>query len=394
MKTLSLFSNIGVAEAYLSAIGVDIVLANELVARRAELYSQIYPNTEMICGDITNEEVKTRIIERAKSLGVTAIMAAPPCQGMSRAYRTKKADDERNLLILPVIEITKKLRPKHVFIENVPAFSDTIIHVNNSITTIADQINKELGKQYHISSSRIDTMNFSVPQTRKREIILLTRRDISELWRIPKEDTSLVSLEVAIGDLPSLDPKVTDISEKELRSLFPEFLSKLKNAQKISKWHKPPTHIKRQVVTMMHTPTGKTAFDNDKHIPIKSDGKPVVGYKSTYRRLRWSDPASTVTMDNRKISSQNNVHPGRYIGQNESGDAIYSDARALSLFEIMRIMSLPDDWPLPDDVNEAFVRSVIGEGIPPLFVKKVFDEIMSKTHENDESRLSQEVMNW
>ena len=77
-------------------------------------------------------------------------------------------------------------------------------------------------------------------------------------------------------------------------------------------------------------------------------------------------------MDNRKISSQNNVHPGRYLGVDENGDCIYSDARALSLFELMRIMSLPDDWALPLNTNEAFVRSVIGEGIPPLFIKKLF----------------------
>ena len=53
MRALSLFSNIGVAEAYLDKIGVDVVLANELIKRRAELYSAIYPHTEMICGDIT-----------------------------------------------------------------------------------------------------------------------------------------------------------------------------------------------------------------------------------------------------------------------------------------------------------------------------------------------------
>ena len=80
-------------------------------------------------------------------------------------------------------------------------------------------------------------------------------------------------------------------------------------------------------------------------------------------------------MDNRKISSQNNVHPGRYIGKDENGDDLYSDARALTLFELMRVMSLPDNWPLPDDVNVAFVRSIIGEGIPPMFVKKVFERI-------------------
>ena len=41
MKVLSLYANIGVAEAYLRRIGIDVVVANELVSRRAELYSNI-----------------------------------------------------------------------------------------------------------------------------------------------------------------------------------------------------------------------------------------------------------------------------------------------------------------------------------------------------------------
>ena len=81
-------------------------------------------------------------------------------------------------------------------------------------------------------------------------------------------------------------------------------------------------------------------------------------------------------MDNRKISSQNNVHPGHFIGTDKNGDVLYSDPRALSLFEVMKVMSLPDSWPLPLDANPAFVRSIIGEGIPPMFVKKVFENIL------------------
>ena len=33
MKALSLFANIGVAEAYLDEIGVEVVLANELIKK-------------------------------------------------------------------------------------------------------------------------------------------------------------------------------------------------------------------------------------------------------------------------------------------------------------------------------------------------------------------------
>ena len=130
---------------------------------------------------------------------------------------------------------------------------------------------------------------------------------------------------------------------------------------------------------MMHTPTGETAFDNKKYFPVKENGTPVKGYRNTYKRQNWDTPAYTVTMDNRKISSQNNVHPGRYLGVDENGDTIYSDARTLTLYELMLVMSLPSNWPVPEKTSEAFLRRIIGEGIPPLFVKKVFDLELTST---------------
>ena len=127
---------------------------------------------------------------------------------------------------------------------------------------------------------------------------------------------------------------------------------------------------------MMYTPTGKTAFDNANGFrPIKDDNSLVRGYHNTYKRQNWDTPAYAVTMDNRKISSQNNVHPGRYIGIDENGNKLYSDARALTLFELMKVMSLPENWNVPLNTNEAFLRRIIGEGIPPLFVKKIFSKL-------------------
>ena len=124
---------------------------------------------------------------------------------------------------------------------------------------------------------------------------------------------------------------------------------------------------------MQHTPTGQTAFDNEIYFPKKSNGTPVKGYRNTYKRQHWDKPAYTITMDNRKISSQNNVHPGRLLDKKLN---IYSDARVLTLYEIMLVMSLPGDWPIPEGTSEAFLRRIIGEGIPPLFIKKLFEMLI------------------
>lgn len=375
MKVLSLFANMGVAEAYLRELGVDVAVANELLERRAKLYAEIYPETEMIPGDITTDDVFSKVIRKSREAGVKCIMATPPCQGMSTAGQLDE-DDERNRLIIPVINAVHKIKPDYVFIENVPNFFNTTIKIDDQDILIPDYINNELENEYIIHRYIINTKDYSVPQVRERAITLLTRRTVEKEWILPNPDEKIITMRDVIGDIPEIDPFVKDISQDEMNQLFPLYEERKNRALAISRWNIPPHHVKRQVIAMMHTPSGATAFDNDKYFPVKENGSPVKGYRNTYKRQNWDTPAYTVTMDNRKISSQNNVHPGRYIGHDENGDPIYSDARTLTLYELMLVMSLPSNWPVPEKTSEAFLRRIIGEGIPPLFVKKVFENLL------------------
>ena len=96
----------------------------------------------------------------------------------------------------------------------------------------------------------------------------------------------------------------------------------------------------------------------------------VGGAPRTYMRMDWDKAAPTITMFNHTISSFQNVHPGRQIDTD-----IYSDARVLTIFEMMRVMSLPDSWNIPDWAGEQLIRQVIGEGVPPLAVKKIVQKL-------------------
>ena len=374
MNAVSLFANIGVAEALLEEVGINVVVANEMIKRRADLYSKIYPNCDMICGDINDNKIFDQIIKKSMEKKVEVLMATPPCQGMSTAGQKNKYD-ERNNLIIPVINAIKQINPRYVFLENVPMFLNTEITVDSIDILIPDLIKYELLDNYKINFYVIDTKDYSVPQSRERAIVLMTRKSEEKEWIIPQKEENIVTMYDAIGNLPIIDPFIKDITEEELLNIFPYFYERKEKALKISKWNNPPHHIKRQVEVMMHTPTGKSAFDNDIYFPIKENGDRVKGYRNTYKRQNWDTPAYTITMDNRKISSQNNVHPGRLIGKNEKDEEIYSDARTLTVYELMIIMSLPKNWPIPSNTSEAFLRSVIGEGIPPLFVQKVFKNL-------------------
>lgn len=376
MRIVSLFANIGVAEACLNELdNAHVVVANEWLPRRAALYHAIYPETNMICGDITDETVYQQILQACRRERVDTIMATPPCQGMSTAGQKIKFD-ERNSLVMHAIRLIHDINPRYVIIENVPDFIITPIMYHGIETMLPDVVSQELQDNYDIDIHTIDTDDYGVPQTRDRMIILMTRHDVRKKWSLPPKDNHKVTMEEAIGDLPSIDPFVKDLNPEQFHVLFPLYEERRQRALEISPWNIPPVHVWRQVKAMMYTPTGQTAFDNPmEHRPMKIDGSLVRGYHNTYKRQNWDTPAYTVTMDNRKISSQNNVHPGRLVGQDENGENIYSDARTLTLYELMRVMSIPEEWNVPMNTDEAFLRRIIGEGIPPLFMRKLFAQI-------------------
>ena len=374
MRILSLFANIGVAEARFNELNdVEVVVANELIPKRANLYQQLYPQSHMICGDILDDKIFTKIYNESIKLGVDVIMATPPCQGISTAGQQLEGD-ERNSLTIPAIRMIEKLQPRYVLIENVPGYINTYIKYKEDNKLITDIIKERLGKHYYISINIVNTEDYGVPQTRERAILLLSRND-QPIWNLPHKCNCKITMRDVIGDIPTIDPYVKDLQEDEFKRLFPQYEERKKTALKISKWNIPPIHVYRQVRSMQYTPTGKTAFDNEEFKPIKINGELVKGYHNTYKRQNWDTPAYTVTMDNRKISSQNNVHPGRYVGKDEQGRDLYSDPRTLTLYELMLIMSLPKNWPIPNNIQEAFLRRIIGEGIPPLFTRKLFNMI-------------------
>lgn len=373
---LSLFSNVGVAEAYFKEIGVNIVLANELVEERARFYSDVYKDTEMLCGDITDENIQRIMIEKAKKMGVDFIIATPPCQGMSK-LGSMDPNDVRNRLIYYAVEIIREVNPKYVLLENVPQILNTKVVVNQKTMLIPDYLQEELGKDYNINEDpRVKAMDYGVPQMRPRCIYLLTRKDTGIVWNFPKPVGRIVTLKEALKNIPSLDPLLREGYEETIK-MFPEYENKKRRGLEVSKWHYPPTHNKRHVEWMMHTPSGCSSIYNEVYYPKKPDGTRISAHENQYRRHDWNKPCRTITQNNGVISSLCCVHPGyRYISDN--GEELYSDARVFSIYELLIVSSLPADWKIPNWAKESLIRHVIGEGIPPLLVKRIMEELIKQ----------------
>lgn len=369
MNALSLFANVGIAETYLNSIGLDVVVANEILDDRVRFYQHLYPDCKMIQGDITRREIYNQVIQSSKERDVQFLLATPPCQGMSIAGHNSPYD-ERNSLVKYAIDAVLDLRPKYVFLENVTQQLETPIICHGREMLIPEYIHRRLDGYYRFNDSPVtNAMYYGVAQRRERAIFLLVRKDINYVWDFPRHER-MITLEEAFAGIPDLWP---NIREKDLRGNLPgntpEVLS-------FHKWHRPPTHVWRNIECMLHTPTGNTAFDNPVYYPKKLNGERVRGYDTTYHRLFWDKPAATITMWNGILGSQNNVHPGRFWKKDENGDSLYTNPRVLTIYELMMASSLPSTWNIPDWASEQLIRFVIGEGIPPLMVKKIIEPVM------------------
>lgn len=349
IKAISVFSSAGIGELLLKNTNVEVVAANELLPKRAECYSHFYPNTDMYCGDITLEETQDYMVSAAQESGAKMLIATPPCQGLSTLGKNKKQihyeKDKRNYLILSALNIIDRCDFDYVLIENVPTFLEMYFPYENDYFKLEEILNKKYSSKYKIEARVLNAKDYGICQSRPRAIIKMYKPD--KKWSWPSEENE-ITLREAIGYLPSLESgESSDIP-----------------------WHFAKKHNERAVLALKHTPTGKSAIANEVYYPKKEDGTRIKGFHNTFKRMDWDQPCPTRTTFSGSMSSHNNVHPGRLLP-----DGTYSDARVLTLLETFIVSSIPEDIDFPKDSTDTFIRTVIGESIPPKLMMKVIEKI-------------------
>ena len=264
---------------------------------------------------------------------------------MSTLGLKQYATDSRNTLFYYAMNAIDELQPDFVLFENVPKFLQLKYIDGGDTLNVVEILNKHYGEQYYVESQILNAMYYGVPQSRPRAIIKMYKKN--KLWPWPKKEP-IITLRQAIGSLPSLES----------------------GEDSGIKWHKALVHSPMQIEALKHTPEGKSALTNSVYYPKKKNGERVKGFHNTYKRMKWDEPAPARTTNSALISGHNNVHPGRQLP-----DGMWSDARVLTLRELIIVSSLPLDWNIPQGYKESFVRELIGEAIPPMLCKKIVEQV-------------------
>lgn len=423
---ISLFASSGVGDLSLRAVGVEVLVANEYLSDRAELFRSNHPECEMIQGDI--RELSDTVVATAKRrLGrrrLDVLFATPPCQGMSKNGRGKllrgvrdgmrESLDPRNQLATFVPPIINQLKPKMVVFENVPEMDGTLVEDSDgSLIELLDLLCNEL-PDYIATWRVIEFADYGVPQRRQRLITFFLRKDVARARNIRSADdlanavfpeathsnrpTLLqepwICVNDVIGDLPPLDARCKETAESDIE------------------FHHVPLLDEKKYWWVSNTPPGASAFDNqcierkcrskrnERHGSSSASGinqankdtpiycidcgallpRPTVeqngqlrvmkGFTSAYKRMRGDLPAAALTRNLSYVSSDQKVHPTQH--------------RVLSLLEAMRLHTITDFrwvWKLPNGkpVSDKLIRETIGESIPPRGLKIVLNYALTNT---------------
>ena len=376
---ITLFSSAGVGCFGFKKAGFECIATNEIVPRRLEIQKFNHKckyDSGYICGDITKQETKGVLFsqidlwrEKENLERVDVLIATPPCQGMSVANH-KKAKNEiiRNSLVVESIKIIKEVYPKFFVFENVPAFMKTICtDIDGKEKPISDAIENNLGEKYSYVSRVINFKNHGASSSRLRTLVIGVARDfadeISPIELFPEIENEK-TLRQVIGNLKSLD--FGEIDSKDFYHAFRTY----------------PEHMRAWIHDLKE---GESAFDNAdiKKRPHQiKNGKIVENTRKNadkYTRQYWDKVGPCVHTRNDQLASQNTIHP--------------KDDRVFSIRELMRMMTIPDDFrwvdksleelnALPEKEKrtllkkeEVKIRQSLGEAVPTQIFNKIAENI-------------------
>jgi DNA (cytosine-5)-methyltransferase 1 len=314
------------------------------------------------------------------------LIGGPPCEGFSQnrsinsgghsrdssASRVNQfIDDPRNDLFKWFIELAAHLKPAVVLIENVP---DLVRHKSGE--TLKEVISSLDRAGYRATVRVLNAADYGVPQMRRRTIFLAQRKedfvrsgltldfplpthapfplqfgglDLDPNW-LPGDSGYWPTVWEAIGDLPQPTLNSSDFLNA---SDYPMEQGSALRRYLRSEGDPIYNHVARKLgknglekVTSLTS--GQAASDLPAHL------KPKAAYHYSYSRLRWAEPARTITKFCYHVGSGMFAHP--------------TEDRAITMREAARLQTFPDSFRfLSDNIRD--LSSMIGSAVPPLLAQ-------------------------
>lgn len=177
MKYIDLFAGIGGFRKALDNVGFECIYTSEIDRIPSDMYKILHGDEE-ISGDIMKIEAHEIPNHELMVGGIT-------CQGFSQNGRKTGFKHETGNLFFEVTRIAEEKKPRYIMIENVVGLLTN--DKKNTISIMMDELSK-LG--YGVDFTVYNSMDFGLPQQRRRVFIIGILGDFDESWE--KTGTNLI----------------------------------------------------------------------------------------------------------------------------------------------------------------------------------------------------------
>ena len=354
-NVISTFAGGGGSSTGYRLAGGKILCMNEFVEEAQNTYRENYPDTPILTGDIKGLSGKDFLDIAGLDVGELDILdGSPPCSTFSVAGKlsqssggkhsdgwgqTKKYSDGKMVeniedLFFEFLRIADEIRPKVIIAENVAGLTiGEAKQYFNKIQNTFDQIG------YDVCAKVLDSRYFGVSQTRTRVFFVGVRSDVTSKVGLtfmnigsvfPENNDYVIPLEDALIDLKYDKEEIDMLTERFLGTKY---------------WQDTGAKMPQFPDRVLN---GDDFNERGSHFNLK--------------RVSLKQPAPTITAMGSGITNAGSFH--------------WSEPRKLTIGELMRIQSLPDDFILTGKWNQRAER--IGRMVPPLMLKAIASSVYEK----------------
>ena len=310
MNVLDLFCGCGGFSTGFEKLGFNIIAGIDIWDKAIESFRENHKNSLGICEDLTKykpEDLECYLKENNKNTDIDILIGGPPCQGFSMAGK-RESNDPRNSLFMEYVKFLNYYKPKAFLLENVMG----ILSMKTESNELAiDIILSHLNTNYNCIVCKLYASDFEVPQNRRRVIIYGIRKDLNILPSEPieyiKNASDRIPVKSVLMDKELVDKKYY-LSEKAIEGI------------------------------------------NRRKEKMKNENK---GFGAQF--LDLEKPSFTIS--------------SRYYKDGYDALIKYSETeiRRLTVLELKRIQSFPDDYYLSGNNKEQIMQ--IGNAVAPIFAK-------------------------
>lgn len=319
--------SIGVVEAC-RALGKSAysMFAADMNEKALEIYKKNFAPRQSLSKPIEQEldaDVGSALSSREKTLkksvgDIDLVIGGPPCQGNSDLNNHTRRRDPKNALYLRMVRFAEVFEPSSIIIENVRG----VLHDENNVVGVAQEALERL--QYNVEVLVLHGEDIGVPQCRRRVFLL-----------------------ASTSKLPPLEQDL--VAYRQPRRSFGWACNDLikANVHRVLDTTGMPSSASKRRIDYL--------FDNDCY-DLPNSERPSChrdkqhSYNSVYGRMRWNEPAPTITTGFGSMGQGRFVHP--------------KQRRTITPHEAARLQFIPDFFSF-DDMNRAAIAEMIGNAVPP-----------------------------